>query len=86
MKILKFNKIFKIYVFFKDPTIQHSSLVKACIIPLETTTQDFGFSILFAHLDAARSYTNNLNLYRRNAKIVMSDQSRIDPLLEEAFR
>lgn len=66
--------------------VPQPSLVKACVIPFETTTQDFGFSILFAHLDAARGFCNNLTLYQRNAKIVMSDQSRIDPLLEEAFR
>ncbi|KAG5677054.1 hypothetical protein PVAND_006838 [Polypedilum vanderplanki] len=69
-----------------DPSVQHTSLVKACITPFETTTQDFGFSILFAHLDAARNFCNNLTLYRQNAKIVMNDQSRLDPLLEEAFR
>lgn len=49
-------------------------------------TQDFGFSIMFAHLDAVRNYCNNLTQYRRNAKLVMNDQSRLDPLLEEAFR
>ncbi|KAL7046063.1 hypothetical protein ACKWTF_002466 [Chironomus riparius] len=69
-----------------DTTIPQSSLVKACITPFETTTQDFGFSILFSHLDAARGFGNNLPLYRQNAKIVMSEHSRVDTLLEDAFR
>ncbi|XP_070507292.1 breast cancer anti-estrogen resistance protein 3 homolog [Chironomus tepperi] len=69
-----------------DASIPQSSLIKACITPLETTTQDFGFGILFLHLDAARGFGNNLPLYRQNAKIVMSEHSRVDTLLEEAFR
>lgn len=69
-----------------DSTIPQSSLVRTCITPFEMNTQDFGFSIMFAHLDAVRGYCNNLTQYRRNAKLVMNDQSRLDPLLEEAFR
>lgn len=69
-----------------DSTIPQSSLVKTCITPFETNTQDFGFSILFAHLDSVRNFCNNLSQYRRNAKQVINDQSRLDPLLEEAFR
>lgn len=56
------------------------------MVPFETNTQDFGFSILYAHLDAVRNFCKNLNQYRRNAKLVLNDQSRLDPLLEEAFR
>jgi len=55
-------------------------------MPFETNTADFGFSIMFAHLDAMRGFCKNLMLYRRNAKVVMNDQSRLDPLMEEAFR
>ncbi|CAO1367711.1 unnamed protein product [Diamesa hyperborea] len=69
-----------------DLNIKHSSLVQTCLTPFETNTQDFGFSIMFAHLDSARSYNSNMTLYNRNAKIVMNDNSRLDPLLEEAFR
>lgn len=75
-----------ILISFADPTIQQSSLVRSCIMPIETNTQDFGFSILFSHLDAVRGFCNNLTVYRRNAKIVMNDLSRLDALLEEAFR
>lgn len=71
---------------FADPTILRSSLVRTCITPFETNTQDFGFSILFSHLDALRNFCKNLPQFRRNAKLVMNDQSRLDPLLEEAFR
>ena len=69
-----------------DQTIPQSSLVRTCIVPFETNTQDFGFSIMFAHLDAVRSFCKNLSQYRRNAKLVMNDESRYDALLEEAFR
>lgn len=71
---------------FSDPSIPQSSLVRTCVTPFESNTQDFGFSILYAHLDAVRNFCNNLNQYRRNAKLVINDQSRLDPLLEEAFR
>ncbi|XP_058450330.1 SH2 domain-containing protein 3C isoform X2 [Malaya genurostris] len=84
------------YILLKDRTIndvmidssqsQSSTLVTSCVTPWETNTQDFGFSILFAHLDSARSFINNLSLYRKNAQIVMQDTSRFDTLLEEAFR
>jgi hypothetical protein len=66
--------------------LQQSSLVKTCIVPFETNTADFGFSILFAHLDSARNFMNNSTLYNRNAKIVMNDTSRLDSLLEDAFK
>jgi SH2 domain-containing protein 3C len=75
-----------IRVLFADPTIPQSSLVRTCVMPFEMNTQDFGFSILYAHLDAVRNFCKNLNQYRRNAKLVLNDQSRLDPLLEEAFR
>ncbi|XP_055543891.1 breast cancer anti-estrogen resistance protein 3 homolog isoform X1 [Wyeomyia smithii] len=84
------------YILLKDRTIndimidpsqaQSSSLVASCVTPWETITQDFGFSILFAHLDSARSFVNNLSLYRKNAQTIMQDTSRLDTLLEDAFR
>ncbi|XP_029708812.1 SH2 domain-containing protein 3C isoform X2 [Aedes albopictus] len=86
------------YVLVKDRTITDilvdplqpaqncSSLVTSCVTPWETITQDFGFSVLFAHLDAARSFVNNLSLYRKNAHGIMQDTSRLDTLLEDAFR
>lgn len=80
--------IIDIICFYKfiDLSIQQSSLIRTCITPFETNTQDFGFSIMYAHLDALRNFCNNLMQYRRNAKLVMSDQSRLDSLLEDAFR
>lgn len=84
--VLNFETFYFRFNILKDPSIPQSSLVKTCITPFETSTQDFGFSILFAHLDAARSFCNNLMVYKRNAKIVMGDHSRLDSLLEESFR
>lgn len=70
-----------------DPSqAQSSTLVQSCVTTWETISQDFGFSILFAHLDAARSFVNNLSLYKKNAAGVMQDTSRYDALLEDAFR
>uniref|UniRef100_A0A182NLK0 SH2 domain-containing protein n=1 Tax=Anopheles dirus TaxID=7168 RepID=A0A182NLK0_9DIPT len=62
------------------------SLIASCVTPWETITQDFGFSVLFAHLDAARSFINNLSLYKKNAQSIMQDTSRLDPLMEDAFK
>ncbi|XP_055599680.1 breast cancer anti-estrogen resistance protein 3 homolog isoform X2 [Uranotaenia lowii] len=69
-----------------QPPPSNCTLVASCVTPWENITQDFGFSILFAHLDAARSFIKNLPLYRKNANIVMQDTSRLDALLEDAFR
>uniref|UniRef100_A0A3F2YX51 SH2 domain-containing protein n=2 Tax=Anopheles farauti TaxID=69004 RepID=A0A3F2YX51_9DIPT len=83
------------YVLVKDRTIDDvfantsspcPSLIASCVTPWETITQDFGFSVLFAHLDAARSFINNLPLYKKNAQSIMQDTSRLDPLMEDAFR
>ncbi|XP_052864406.1 breast cancer anti-estrogen resistance protein 3 homolog [Anopheles cruzii] len=71
---------------FATPTSPCPSLVASCVTPWETITQDFGFSVLFAHLDAARSFINNLSLYRKNAQTILQDTGRFDPLMEDAFR
>jgi SH2 domain-containing protein 3C len=71
---------------FSGLTQVESTLFTTCITPWETSAQDFGFSIMFAHLDSARSFINNLSLYRKNAQIVLADTSRLDSLLEDAFR
>lgn len=69
-----------------DQNIPQSSLIRACITPIELNTQDFGFSIMYDHLDVVRSCCKNISQFKRNAKLVLNDQSRFDPLLEEAFR
>uniref|UniRef100_A0A182IVA6 Uncharacterized protein n=1 Tax=Anopheles atroparvus TaxID=41427 RepID=A0A182IVA6_ANOAO len=71
---------------FANPTSPCPSLVASCVTPWETITQDFGFSVLFAHLDAARSFINNLSLYKKNAQTILQDTSRLDPLMEDAFK
>lgn len=64
-----------------------SSLTTSCVSPWETNTDDFGLSILFCHLDSARNFTRNLELYKRNAVTVMSNsESRLDELLSDAFK
>lgn len=64
-----------------------STLITSCITPWETSAVDFGISILFGHLESVRHFTKNLSLYKRNAQIVMADSSsRLDELLEDAFR
>ncbi|XP_055381898.1 breast cancer anti-estrogen resistance protein 3 homolog isoform X2 [Condylostylus longicornis] len=66
---------------------QKSSLVIPCVTNWESNADDFGISILFSHLDAARNFTKNISLYRRNAQIVLeSAKSRLDDLLSDAFR
>ncbi|XP_063700287.1 breast cancer anti-estrogen resistance protein 3 homolog [Culicoides brevitarsis] len=67
-------------------TTQLPSLVNCCINSWETTAEDFGLTTMFAHLDSARTFINNLPLYKKNAQIAMSDTSRADALLEEVFR
>ncbi|EAA05895.5 AGAP009560-PA, partial [Anopheles gambiae str. PEST] len=83
------------YVLVKDRTINDvfantpspcPTLIASCVTPWETITQDFGFSVLFAHLDAARSFINNISLYKKNAQTIMQDTSRLDPLMEDAFK
>lgn len=63
-----------------------SSLVTYCVIPWETNTVDFGFTTFFAHLDSVRGFIKNKDLFKKNANTVMSDTSRLETLLEEAFR
>ncbi|XP_058123354.1 breast cancer anti-estrogen resistance protein 3 homolog [Anopheles ziemanni] len=71
---------------FANPTSACPSLVACCVTPWETNNQDFGFSVLFAHLDAARSFISNLSLYKKNAQTILQDTSRLDPLMEDAFK
>lgn len=73
-------------MYLTDQNIPQSSLIRACITPIELNTQDFGFSIMYDHLDGIRSCCKNISQFKRNAKLVLNDQSRFDPLLEEAFR
>lgn len=42
---------------------------------------------MWMHVDGVRSFSNNLQLYKRNAQIALADKSnRYDELLEDAFR
>lgn len=64
-----------------------STLITSCITPWESSASDFGLTILFNHLDSVRQFSRNLTLYQRNAQTVMADSSsRLDELLEDAFR
>lgn len=63
-----------------------STLFTSSVTPWETSASDFGLTILLAHLDSARQFIKNYPLYKRNAQIVMDDQSRLDDLLEDSFR
>lgn len=75
------------YFFILDPALNPpSSLISSIITPWETSASDFGLTILLTHLDSARNFIKNLSLYKRNAQIILNDQSRIDDLLEDAFR
>lgn len=62
-----------------------SSLTTVCISHWENSSADFGLTTVHAHLEALRNFTNNLNLYRRNAQAVLTD-NRVDELLEDSFR
>ncbi|XP_052837247.1 breast cancer anti-estrogen resistance protein 3 homolog isoform X1 [Drosophila gunungcola] len=63
------------------------ALYHTCITPWESKADDFGMSINFQHLDASRGFLKNLDLYRKNAKIILEDASpRLDELLADAFR
>ncbi|KAH8297904.1 hypothetical protein KR018_000506 [Drosophila ironensis] len=64
------------------PTLYHT-----CIAPWESKADDFGMTINFQHLDASRGFLKNLDLYRKNAKIILEEAStRMDELLTDAFR
>ncbi|XP_070133700.1 breast cancer anti-estrogen resistance protein 3 homolog isoform X3 [Drosophila bipectinata] len=64
------------------PTLYHT-----CIAPWESKADDFGMTINYQHLDASRGFLKNLDLYRKNAKIILEDAStRMDELLSDAFR
>lgn len=72
---------------FSGQTTVTSTLITSCITPWETSAADFGIGIMFAHLESIRNFTRNLALYQRNAQTVMTDSSsRLDELLEDAFR
>lgn len=72
---------------FAGLTTIASTLITSCITPWETSAADFGLSILFSHLESVRQFARNLTLYQRNAQSVMADSSsRLDELLEDAFR
>ncbi|EDX03893.1 GD22611 [Drosophila simulans] len=63
------------------------ALYHTCIAPWESKADDFGMTINFQHLDASRGFLKNLELYRKNAKIILEDASpRLDELLADAFR
>lgn len=77
----------KLFVFtdFNQPS--KSTLFSTCVTPWETNADDFGLSIILAHLDSVRIFTKNLALYQRNAQIAMAEsRNRIDELLEDSFR
>ncbi|XP_037042558.1 breast cancer anti-estrogen resistance protein 3 homolog isoform X3 [Bradysia coprophila] len=83
------------YVLLRDRKIEDilgltqptSTLITSCLTPWETSAADFGLTIMFAHLDSIRNFHKNLSLYQRNAQTIMSDSSsRLDELLEDAFR
>lgn len=62
-------------------------MISTCVSSWETNADDFGLSIILAHLDSVRIFTKNLTLYQRNAQIIMADsKNRIDELLENSFR
>ncbi|XP_037731603.1 SH2 domain-containing protein 3C isoform X2 [Drosophila subpulchrella] len=63
------------------------ALYHTCIAPWESKADDFGMAINFQHLDASRGFLKNLDLYRKNAKIILEDAiPRLDELLSDAFR
>ncbi|XP_017041286.2 LOW QUALITY PROTEIN: breast cancer anti-estrogen resistance protein 3 homolog [Drosophila ficusphila] len=63
------------------------ALYHTCIAPWESKADDFGMTINFLHLDASRGFLKNLDLYRKNAKIILEDaKPRLDELLADAFR
>ncbi|XP_017155145.1 breast cancer anti-estrogen resistance protein 3 homolog isoform X1 [Drosophila miranda] len=63
------------------------ALYHTCIAPWESKADDFGMSINFQHLDASRGFLKSLDLYRKNAKMMLEDAStRLDELLSDAFR
>lgn len=69
------------------PAPAASTLAACCVTPWETSAADFGIGIMASHLESIRHFTRNLPLYQRNAQTVMSDSaSRLDELLEDAFR
>ncbi|XP_050741265.1 breast cancer anti-estrogen resistance protein 3 homolog isoform X2 [Drosophila biarmipes] len=67
---------------YDRPALYHS-----CIAPWELKADDFGMAINFQHLDASRGFLKNLDLYRKNAKIILEDAvPRLDVILSDAFR
>ncbi len=83
------------YILLRDRKIEDilgltqptSTLITSCLTPWETSAADFGLTIMFAHLDSIRNFHKNISLYQRNAQTIMSDSSsRLDELLEDAFR
>ncbi|KAH8381206.1 hypothetical protein KR200_009953, partial [Drosophila serrata] len=63
------------------------ALYHTCIAPWESKADDFGMTINFLHLDASRGFLKNLDLFRKNAKVILEEAStRLDELLADAFR
>uniref|UniRef100_A0A8D8R8I3 SH2 domain-containing protein 3C n=1 Tax=Cacopsylla melanoneura TaxID=428564 RepID=A0A8D8R8I3_9HEMI len=61
------------------------NLFSSCITCWETSSSDFGLTILFNHLESARKLTEGLHTFQRNCQIVLSD-SKVDDLLLDMFR
>lgn len=83
------------YILLRDRKIEDilgltqptSTLITSSLTPWETSAADFGLTIMFAHLDSIRNFNKNISLYQRNAQTILSDSSsRLDELLEDAFR
>ncbi|XP_063848304.1 breast cancer anti-estrogen resistance protein 3 homolog isoform X7 [Scylla paramamosain] len=61
---------------------RHSS----SILQWESTASDYGLQMLVSHLQEARIVNQDLNLYRRNAELILPDPNTLDELTLDMFR
>ncbi|KAF5297702.1 hypothetical protein FQA39_LY12033 [Lamprigera yunnana] len=57
----------------------------SCLNICESNTQDFGLSILLAHLESSRKFLDSLSTFQRNAEIVLGE-ARMEDLTLDMFK
>lgn len=65
---------------------KNATILSTCISPWETNADDFGLLTTFNHLNSARDFLKNFDIYKNNSRSVLKDSSpRYDDVLNEIF-
>ncbi|KAK4879548.1 hypothetical protein RN001_007694 [Aquatica leii] len=70
---------------FDDFLTPNEFITTSCLNICESNAQDFGLSILLAHLECARKFLDSLPMFQRNAEIVLGE-ARMEDLTLDMFK